>query len=105
MKLNVLERMMLLNVLPREGSFVTLKVVADLRDELSFSEAGHKKYKFVEDEGRVTWNPAAEQFKEVHIGEKATDVVVEALKKLDKEKKLTMEHMSLFQKFVEGNKK
>jgi len=105
MKLNVLERMMLLNVLPREGSFVTLKVVADLRDELGFSETEHKKYKFVETEGRVTWNPAVEQFKEVHIGEKATDVVVDALKKLDEEKKLSLESMSLYEKFVEGNKK
>jgi len=101
MKLNVLERMMLLSVLPKEGSFVTLKVVADLRDELSFSEEEHKKYKFVEDKGRVNWNPAVDQFKEVHIGEKATDVVVEALKKLDEDKKLTMEHMSLYEKFIE----
>lgn len=92
---------MLLNVLPREGSFVSLKVVADLRNELGFSEKEHKQYKFVETEGRVTWNPAVEQFKEVHIGEKASDIIVEELEKLDKEKKLTMEHVSLFEKFVE----
>lgn len=101
MKLNVLERMMLLNVVPREGSFVTLKVVGELRNDLSFSEAELKKYKFVETEGRVSWNPAAEQIKEVHIGEKATDVVVEALEKLDEEKKLTMEHVSLYEKFID----
>ena len=91
--------------MPREGSFVTLRVVGELRNDLSFSEAEHKKYKFVETEGRVSWNPAVEQFKEVHIGEKAMDVVVDALKKLDKEKKLTMEHMSLYSKFVENGKK
>jgi len=101
MKLNVLERMMLLNVMPREGSFVSLKVVGELRNELSFSEAEHKKYKFNETEGRVSWNPAVEQMKEVHIGEKASDIIVEELEKLDKDKKLTMEHISLYEKFVD----
>ena len=101
MKLNVLDRLLLLNISPNEANFVTLKIVRDLRNELSFSEGEHKKYKFVEDQGRVTWNPAAEQFKEVHIGEKANDIVVEALEKLDKDKKLTLEHMSLFEKFIE----
>ena len=103
MKLNVLERIMLLDVLPKEGSFVTLKIVRDLRSDLSFSEEEHKKFKFVESQGRVNWNPAAEQFKEVHIGEKATDIIVEALKKLDKEKKLTEGHLTLFEKFCKEN--
>ena len=103
MKLNVLQRLMLLNVLPKEGNFVTLKIVRDLKNELSFSEEEHKKYKFVESNGRVNWNPAAEQFKEVHIGEKATDIIVEALKKLDKEKKLREGHLTVYEKFVKEN--
>jgi len=101
MKLSILERLMLLNILPREGSFVSLKIVRDLRNSLSFSEAEYKKYQFVESEGRVTWNQTEEQFKDVKIGEKATDIIVEELKKLDKEKKLTEQHLSLFEKFVE----
>jgi len=101
MKLNVLDRLLLLNILPQEANFITLKIVRNLRNDLSFSEEEHKKYKFVETEGRVNWNPAEDQFKEVHVGEKATDIIVEELEKLDKDKKLTMEHLSLFEKFIE----
>ena len=101
MELSVRERLVLLSVLPQEGNFITLKVVRQLREALSFSEEELKQYQFVQSEGRVTWDDKAEQVKEIEIGEKAMDIISEALKKLNEDKKLKDEHFTIYEKFVE----
>lgn len=109
MLLTVFERMLLLNILPREGDFTTLKIVRKLRETLSFSESEHKLWQPKNDnDGHVLWkimdddgNPIPQE-KEINVGEKATDIIVEVLKRLDKEKKLTDEHYSLYEKFIGG---
>lgn len=45
-KLQVAERINLLSILPREGDFLTLKIVRQLRESLSFKDAEHDKLKF-----------------------------------------------------------
>ena len=102
MKLTVLERIALLGVLPAEGDFVTLKIVRELRENLSFDEAEVKQLKVKQEGQQITWEAGAETpgGKEVKIGEKATDVIVAALKKLNSDKKLTDQHFSLYEKFV-----
>jgi len=101
MELTVAERLVLLSVLPEQGDFTTLKVIRAFRESLSFSEEEHKEYKFVQEGMQVRWNDKADQNKEIEIGEKANDIVVLALSKLNEEKKLKMEHFVLYEKFIE----
>lgn len=98
MKLNVLERLNLLDILPKQGDYTTLKIVRKLRETLSFSEEEHKKYQFRQEEGRLFWENDDE--KDVHIGEMAMDMIQKALKKLDEDKKLTEEQFTLYEKFI-----
>ena len=77
MNLNVLERLLLLNHLPKEGDITTIKLVRKLRESLSFSEDEHKKLKFAEQEGRVTWQENIE--KDVYIGAKTQEIIVDTL--------------------------
>lgn len=101
MQLGVFDRLILLNVLPKEGDFTTIKIVRTLREELSFSEEEHKALEFdFGAEGQVKWKQDADKPKEVEIGEKATDLIVETMKKLSSDKKLTEQHLSLYEKFV-----
>jgi len=100
MELTVAERLVLLSVLPEQGDFTTLKVIRALRESLSFSEEEHKEYQFVQEGQQVRWNSEVEQSKEIEIGEKANDIVVLALSKLNEEKKLKMEHFALYSKLV-----
>lgn len=102
MRLNVLERFGVLGILPAEGSFVSLKIVRKLREDLSFSEEEIKALNMREEDGNIKWDRALEDpsGKEIAIGEKATDLIVEALKKLDREQKLTDQHYSLYEKFI-----
>ena len=101
MNLSVGERLVLMSVIPQEGDFITLKVIRKLQEDLSFSEEEHKKYKFVQEENRVSWNDKADLNKEMEIGEKAKDIIVLALSKLNEEKKLKFEHFSLYEKFID----
>ena len=100
MKLNVKERLVLLTLLPAEGNFLTLKVVRKLRESLSFSEEELEAYKFVETNGRTTWNETDRPPKDVQIGKEGRKLIKKALGKLDKEEKLTEDHVFAYEKFV-----
>jgi len=100
MKLNVLERLTLLGILPKEGNFVTLKVLRSLKENLGLSEEELKKFEVTQDGERIAWNEKGNEEIEIEIGEKATDIIVEALKNLDKDKKLVEQHFSIYEKFV-----
>lgn len=128
MKLNVLERLALLEVLPKEGDFVTLKLVRKLRESLSFNEAEIKQIDFNQNwkcpkcnkemaspdapkcecgsymtaTGSMTWDAMKGEnvIKDVHMGEKMMGLCVAALKKLDSDKKLTEQFYSLYEKIV-----
>jgi len=102
MELKVFDRLILLNILPKEGDFTTLKIVRKLREDLSFSEDEHKTLGFKQENGNVQWKQDGDIPKDITIGEKASDLIADVLKKLDKEKKLTDQHYELYEKFVES---
>jgi len=106
MKLKVFERLVLLNILPKEGNFVTLKIVRKLQGDLSFNEKEIKELKITIDpeKGNATWDASKDKEKDVEIGRETKKIITEALEELDKDKKLTQEHFTLFEKFVEEKK-
>jgi len=129
MKLAVYERLMLQNILPQEGDFITLKLVRKLRESLAFSEKEIAEIDFKNHwkcpkcnkvelsanvikcqdcgiymipAGSVTWDEekAINVIKDVHMGKSMEKLCETVLQKLSDEKKLTEQHMSLFEKFV-----
>lgn len=103
MELSVRERLILLNSLPQHGNMADLKVIRKLQESLSFSEDEHKKFKFAQDGETVRWDDNVEQGAEIEIGEKANDIIVKALADLNKQNKLTIDHLDLYEKFVKGD--
>jgi hypothetical protein len=100
MKLYVIDRVSLLSILPEKGDFLTLKIIRQLREELSFSEEEIKALRLTSANGSVTWNAAADSGKDVQIGEKATDLIVDTLKKINEKKELTQQLFGLYAQFV-----
>ena len=100
MELSVLERLVALSILPKEGDYATLKIMTTMRLSLSFTEEEIKEWGISSDPltGRNMWQEDA--VTEIPLGEKATDIIVGALKKLNHEKKLVAEGMSLYEKFI-----
>jgi len=100
MNLTVLERLILLQILPKEGNFVTLRVLRSLTSSLGLSEGDIKEFEVKQDGEIATWNNKGNEEREIEIGEKATDIIIESLKELNDSKKLTEQHFSLYEKFV-----
>ena len=100
MKLNTLDRISLLSILPRQGDMTTLRIVRDLERELSFSEEEHKELNFKNEDGRIHWEGGADRVKEVEFGPRAQRLVQDALITLDKKKQLSFELMGLYEEFV-----
>lgn len=104
MKLSSIERMTILGILPANGDFTTLKIITDLQAEVGFSEADHKILKIrPREDGQegVMWNLGLPD-KECDVGPKAEGILVDALKKLDTEKKLDVQTFPLYKRFVIG---
>jgi hypothetical protein len=98
MKLNVLDRITLMGILPAEGNYMTFKILAELKLKLAFSENELKEFKIEEKDGRIFWQKSED--KEVEIGEKAKEIIKESLKKLDEAGKINEHNVSLYEKFI-----
>ena len=103
MLLTVKERFALLGILPTEGNVLTMKLVQGLSDLLGFDEAEQVKIGFKQEEGRYTWDPNLKP-QELAIGELSLDLIRDTLKKLDDERKITVDLLPLFERFVNAPK-
>lgn len=99
MTLNLKERLLVLQILPKESSFATLKIIQTLQSALGITEEEYKEFEVTQKDGVIVWNEKGLEKREVQIGEKAFDIIKESLCELDKQKKLTIEHLSLYEIF------
>ncbi len=112
MLLTIMERNILLSILPREGNFITLKTVRQLRESLALQEGEEEEFGIkkegdtLEDgtvvpKGQFRLTQNIDKEKEISISRKAAEVIVSALETLNSQNKLTEAHFSLYEKFVE----
>ena len=101
-ELTLFERYVCSNLFPREENFASLKIIRDMQMELSANEEEYALAGLNDlPNGGVqakNWN--AVKPKEIIFGEVAKSFIVDALKKLDEQKKLTQLHISLYEKFI-----
>lgn len=99
MKLDVSDRIRLLAILPEKGNLLTLKIVRELRDDLSFSEKEHKSMGIKITSDRITWHDKAKP-KDVKIGDLGKELIEKALRELNEKDELTLPDLALWEKFV-----
>lgn len=101
MELSIRERITLLNTLPHKGSFTTLRILRQLLEDLSFSEAEHKVLKFKDDpvNGQVHWDAKGDKPKEFKFGELARKLIRDALEKASESDQAHVGHLELWDKF------
>ena len=100
MQLNIMDRMILLNILPHEGDYSTLKILRQLQSDLSFTEEEHKAIIFIKTPEGIQWETDKDFTKDISIGPKATQIITECLENLNNTKKLTEQLFPLYEKFV-----
>ena len=101
MKLSVLERLLIQNLLPEKGSFTNLKLMRVARESLSFDEAENKALKFVQDGEQLRWEDNAVGDKEIKLGEVVTEMIKKELKALNDKEELKPAQFTLYEKFVD----
>lgn len=101
MKITLLEKIMLANTLPTEGNIKTMVILKDLRKKIELTQDNIKDYDIqVLPTGALQWNKeGAEVEFDIQFTELETIEVTLAIKKLDKEKKLSIDMLSLVEKF------
>lgn len=99
MELSVLERVLLLNSLPSEGDLTTIRLIREFREELSFSEEEHALLNFVQDGQQLKWDGKGIS-KDIEITAPVVKLVRATLMQLEKQEKLNVGHISLYEKFV-----
>ena len=100
MKLNVMERLALLNALPQQGSLVTLLTMKTLREKLMLKEEELEQWgvEMVDQaKGRVTWKENG--VVEVEVSPRERDLIVDALEGMDKRGELTESYLEVCEKF------
>lgn len=102
MKLNTPERLMLYEVLPRQGDVTSLKIVRDLQNELTFSQEEHDILSLVVDPktSQITWNVKADFEKEIPLCNVAVKIIYDSLVELNRKKMLSIHYLDLYDKFM-----
>ena len=106
MKLNIQERLGLMELLPREGGYAALKELRRAREIFSLTPEEIKEVNYTETPapvGRGTtihWDTEKETLKELPVSEYITDEIKKALEKLERDKRLSEQYFTLYEKFV-----
>lgn len=99
MLLTVLERILLLNVLPPEGDITTIRIMRDLKNELSFTELEHKDLQLTpKEDGSISWDGSKAVDKDITIGPKASGILIKGLEKLSESGKINFQLLDLYDK-------
>lgn len=101
MELGVMDRLMLRGVLPEKGDVLTIRIIHELRQRLSFSENEIEEMGIKQDDGRITWS-SEDRKRNIEIGPKAKEVIRKALEDLSAKHELTEQHIPLCELFEVG---
>ena len=101
-KLGLYERLVTMALLPQTASYAALKIVTELSLMLAPTDEEYKAAGLESQEGGgvTAKNWLAVPEKEFTFKEVALKMITDALKKLDEDGKLTMEHYRVYERFM-----
>jgi hypothetical protein len=99
-KLNVLERIKIMDLLPKEGNLIYWKILKGLKEKVSFTEDELIAYGIKAVDGKVFWNPQQDSSKDFELTDAEKSLITETFKKLNEQNKITEEIVSLAEKFL-----
>ena len=103
MELKVFDRIMLLNILPKEGDYRTLKQLRLFREALAFTDEENAALAFEDDgAGMIQWKTESDMPVEIAIAPPVREAIVTVLKRLDAQKKLREDQMGLYERFMDA---
>lgn len=102
MTLTVLDRLMVLASLPKEGGILFLRAREELNKKVGFSGEELELWGLKQDpEGKVTWDNTKPQTTEIELSVAEKAIIRDGLRRLDGEGRLTPGHLGVWELFVE----
>ena len=100
--MKIKDRLMVMSILPQQGNFVTIQLVAELKKKVSLAP---KELEFVglktdPNTGNLTWDDAKDKDKEFAFHESEKSLIQKALVELEGQNKLTPDHIDIYKQFV-----
>jgi hypothetical protein len=99
MKLNILQRILIFSILPNEGTLLTMKTLRGLKNKITFSEQEVNGYNLRIDQGKYTWDSTKDSDIEFEVTDGEKILIVDGLKELDKQGKITEQYLNLCELF------
>lgn len=105
-KLNVQERLTLLNMFPSKNNFINTKIIREASSTIGLSDEEAVEFEVKHVGENISYHAKKGSVeKTIKIGERAYSIICEVLEKLDKENKLTQNHFTLYEKFINRENK
>ena len=104
-KLNVLERVLLSNMLPQKGNLVTCRATMNTGKIIVITPDEEKAFELKKDAGMTTWNDAGKEEKEFEIPPSSVKAIRDRLNELDAQEQLPANAVSLCEKFLPDESK
>jgi len=87
-------------MIPKEGSFVTLKAIRTLNDKIGFSAEDLVTFDIKEDNGLVTWNERGNETTDINLCDAEAEILRKELRTKNDTESLTMDMFSIYEKFM-----
>ena len=92
--------LLILNIMPKEGNIVTIRLLKVLIGKIGLSDTEIKDWKVqTKENNQVIWDNTKETEKDILIGDSGKKIISDSLEKLNKDSKLTLEQLDLYDKF------
>jgi len=103
MDFTIAERLHLYDMLPKEGNITMVRVISEAQAVLGLSSDELERWSVENEEGTVRWNGELDTTTDIELTTTARSIFAKELKRLDGEGKLSLIHLSLWDKFVSPN--
>jgi len=104
--LSVMERIHLLNTIPKKGSILENKIIRTILEKIEFGAKEYKELEFDQNKenGNIKWNNEKAKDITIKIEDAENEIIIKAFKILDEKKEMPLTLMSLYEKFEWGEK-
>lgn len=101
MKLDIKNRLLLIGMLPQQGSLSEMVDIYDLVRDLKLSDEEKGAISYIENDNYVKWDFDKDPNKDINISSSQMKIIKKTIDRLDKENKITLEIIPLI-KIING---
>ena len=90
-----------MKALHEQGDYLTFGLIRNIQDKVAVKDTEFTEYEIKKENGNYSWNPEKGKLdKEFDFGEKEFDLIIESVNKLNEQKNINVENVTLYEKII-----